>query len=245
MCCCLLLAACSAASPIVVPAGIDHAAWTNLLTRHVDEDGLVAYDTWRHSATDRAALDAYLKAYAAPPTTAASGSERHAALLNLYNALTIAMVLELAPERSLWDHRPFKQQIHRVGGHLISLDDIEHTAARPEIGYRAHAALVCAARSCPPLARYAFTANRLDQQLDERMTVWLSRHDLNHFDPAADRAELSKIFAWFSDDFSASGGLHAVLARHHADPQISAWLADGSAIIDFASYDKALNRQER
>lgn len=227
---------------VVFPAGIDHTAWDELLAAHVDERGLVAYERWRQdqAAVDR--LDAYLAQYAGKPEAPAAGADRQAALINLYNALCIRMVLRLDPERSLWSHSPFGQRIHSVGGVAVSLDDIEHGAVRPEVGYRGHGALVCAALSCPPLASEAFTGDRLDEQLDERMRVWLARPDLNRFLPDEKRIELSKIFSWFSGDFAtAPGGLTGVLLRHA--PERHHELIRSDPTIAYRPYDKSLNAQ--
>lgn len=57
--------------------------------------------------------------------------------------------------------------------------NIEHKTLRPLAGYRVHATLVCAARSCPPLSRDAFREDILDKQLEEAMRRWLARADLN------------------------------------------------------------------
>ena len=43
---------------------------------------------------------------------------------------------------------------------MVSLNDIENNVLRPEFGYRTHAVLVCAARSCPPLQQNAYSAGR-------------------------------------------------------------------------------------
>lgn len=231
------------AADVRVPADIDHAAYEQLLQRHVDERGLVDYDAWRASPDDRRALEAYLAQYD-QSGPAATGAERHAALVNLYNAACIRMVLDLDPERSLWDHDPFTQRIHRVGGALVSLDDVEHGAVRPEVGYRGHAVLVCAARSCPPLWDRAFTADGLDRQLDERFAAWLAREDLNRFHPDRNLVELSRIFDWFAEDFERAGGIPAVLARHGPEEHRE-FLASGDYEIEYLDYDKGLNAQGR
>lgn len=243
----LILLLCSLgliASEVVIPPGIDHGPWDALLQRHVDERGLVDYPGWRDHIDDRAALDAYLAQYARSPEQAATGAERHAALLNAYNAFTVRRVLirELDAGDSFWSGSPFKQRIHPVGGQEVSLDDIEHRAVRPEVGYRGHAALVCAALSCPPLWRHAYTAENLEQALDQRMAAWLAYEDLNQFDHEAGTVRISKIFDWFGEDFAAAGGLPTVLGRHGPEA-LRPWLSAGDYRIGFMPYDKDLNAQ--
>jgi uncharacterized protein DUF547 len=68
---------------------------------------------------------------------------------------------------------------------------------------RIHAALVCAARSCPPLRREAYVADRLGGQLDNNVREWLAKPSLNHFGPSQGKAEISPIFKWYRMDFDA------------------------------------------
>ena len=70
-------------------------------------------------------------------------------------------ILSGYPIESIWQLKDsFTAKRHDVGGRKVSLDDIEHGTLRPLIGYRAHAVLVCAARSCPPLQRFAYTPGK-------------------------------------------------------------------------------------
>lgn len=233
-----VLAACgdgrAASGPVEVAAKIDHAAWDGLLKKYVDERGLVGYAEWKSSEADRIALRRYLDRLAAPAGPAATGADRGASLVNAYNALTISWILENYPTRSIQaTARPFKERRHRVGGRSVSLDDLEHGALRPAFGYRVHATLVCAARSCPPLSREPYDAARLEEQLDSAMRVWLAREDLNRFE--ASRAQVSPIFKWFQEDFERAGGVVAVLRRHGPVK-----VAEGVE-VEYLDYDWTLN----
>ncbi len=77
----------------------------------------------------------------------------------------------------------FTAKRHDIGGGKASLDDIENGTVRPLLGYRAHAVLVCAARSCPPLQRFAYAPSHLDEQIDTAYRSRLARNDLNRFFP--------------------------------------------------------------
>ena len=233
----------ASAAPLEVRAGLDHAEWSRLLRTYVDERGLVDYTGWKTSREGRQALDVYLRSLAAAPEPAAGGDDRAASLINAYNALTVSWVLAHYPTasiRALPDS--FTAARHALGGRKVSLDQIEHEALRPQVGYRVHAALVCAARSCPPLAREAFAAPALERQLDAAMERWLGREDLNRFDVAAGRAQVSSIFRWFADDFDKAGGLAGVLERHGPPPARA--LAKRSGLqVEHLDYDWALNDQ--
>lgn len=227
------LAGCAAAHPVEVPAGVDHAPYERLLQKYVTDRGRVDYRAWHANAADVSALRAYT-AQLAEGRPWAVGPAKGATLINAYNAFTLQWILEHYPLRSIKDTRsPWKTKRWRVGGRLVSLDEIEHDTLRPEFGYRVHAVLVCAARSCPPLWNRAFTADQLDAQLDERMRVWLARDDLNRFLPAEKRIELSKIFSWYGKDFD---DLPSVIARY-------APVKCPDCRIYYQPYDWSLNKQ--
>jgi hypothetical protein len=232
------------AATVDVRAGIDHGGWSRLLRSYVDDRGLVDYGTWKASRAGRDALRAYLALLAAAPEPAAAGADRAAALINAYNALTVGWILDSYPTpsiRALPDS--FTAARHTVGGRKVSLDQIEHEALRPQVGYRVHGALVCAARSCPPLSREAFTAAGLDTQLDSAMAAWLARSDLNRFDGPPDRVQVSSIFKWFADDFTQAGGVQEVLKRH-GPPAARTLAAQPVLKIEHLDYDWALNDQK-
>jgi hypothetical protein len=229
------------AEPVSLPAGVDHAEWDRLLGEYVDERGLVDYGRWKANAADRGALASYLARFSAAGR-AAEGQELAASGINAYNAFTVGWILDNYPTgsiRSLKDS--FTARRHAVGGAKVSLDDIEHRTLRTLVGYRVHAALVCAARSCPPLRREAWRAQGLDAQLDAAMARWLAREDLNRFDPEEGRIRVSKIFDWFEDDFDRAGGVIAVLQKHGpASARETIALIDDVKYLD---YDWSLNDQ--
>jgi hypothetical protein len=225
---------------VEVPAGINNDDWTALLQKYVDQNGLIDYARWRQNDADRRRLDAYLAQFAQVGGAMATGAERGAGFINAYNAYTVLAVLKINPQKSFWDHKPFDAKLYPMAGQLASLNEIEHNGSRPESGYRVHAALVCAALSCPPLLREAYTADKLDAQLDERMRLWLAMPKLNAFDAKKKVAAVSKIFEWFPQDFDGPGGLPAVLARY-APEEHRAWLAAGGVTVTYLEYDQRLN----
>jgi len=233
-----------AVQPVAVPAGIDHSEWNRLLQTYVNPKGLVDYARWKNSPADVEALRKYLFEIGAPPKPEAVGNEKGATLVNAYNALAIAWILERYPTESIQSlPKSFTEARHRVGGRDVSLDDIEHGTLRPELGYVVHGALVCAARSCPPLAREAYRPDRFRSQLSFSMLRWLARPDLNAFEPAEHRARVSSIFRWNAADFEKEkGGLRGVLSLYAPDPD-RAFVVEPSTKIDYLPYNWGLNDQ--
>ncbi|PYJ64242.1 MAG: DUF547 domain-containing protein, partial [Verrucomicrobia bacterium] len=150
-----------------------------MLKKYVNEQGLVNYGAWKQNAADLSALDEYLKQFGAKIDNPAQGNEKAASLVNAYNALVLRWILSNYPTESIWQLKnSFSDKRNEIGERKVCLDDIEHGTLRPLIGYRAHAVLVCAARSCPPLQRFAYTAEKFDEQDDTAYRAWLAREDL-------------------------------------------------------------------
>ncbi|MFM7515178.1 MAG: DUF547 domain-containing protein [Cyanobium sp.] len=166
-------AAAQAPQPPVDPADLNA-----VLARVVDERGMVAYEALQR---DPAQLDRYLQAQAdLSPERFASWSEAEqiALLINAYNALTLRSIIDHDPIRPTIKAIPgvWKLRRHRVIGQRLTLDEIEHRILRREYNEpRIHAALVCAAISCPPLRREAYTGPELDRQLEVQTNRWLAR----------------------------------------------------------------------
>ncbi len=175
-----------------------------------------------------------------------SRAEKIAFWINAYNAYTVRLILDHHPLRSIrkigWlpgaaFRLPFIP-MQGLRGDDMSLDDIEHRVLRAEFGEpRIHFALVCAARSCPPLRAEAYRAADLDQQLDDQGRRFLGDVAKNRLDRAAGTLYLSAIFKWFQPDFETSGPLSAFVAPY-LDRQASE-LADVE--IEFLDYDWSLN----
>jgi hypothetical protein len=235
------MAADAGAAPVDVPRGINHAPFDSLLGKHVDPAGLVDYAAWRESEEDLQTLRDYAAQFAAVGP-AAGGHEKIAGLINAYNALTIKWILDHYPTGSILSlDDSWSQARHQVGGRVVSLDEIEHDTLRPLVGFRVHAVLVCAARSCPPLDSAAYTVQDLDPQLDAAMRRWLAREDLNQWLPERRKVKLSQIFKWYADDFEMAGGVRPVLA-HYGPPALEEFLA-GEYEIEYLPYRWGLNDQ--
>ncbi|MCI0537212.1 MAG: DUF547 domain-containing protein [Verrucomicrobiales bacterium] len=228
---------------VQVPKNIDHRPFELLLKKYVDEHGLVKYGAWKNSEADLTALRRYTEQFSRGESFS-SGEDRAASLINAYNAFTIRWILENYPVPSIWETKePFKAKRHLIGGQTVSLDDIEKQTLVPLIGYREHATVVCAARSCPPLRREAYRGDVLEKQLDEAMRFWLARDDLNHFDPQKREAQVSSVFKWFKDDFGGQDeGIVAVLAKY-APAQYQEFLRSPGVKVDYLEYDWGLNDQ--
>src|SRR4029434_9265868 len=132
--------------------------------------------------------------------------QRIAFWINAYNAFTLRLILDHYPIASIrrigWlPGAAFRERfipMQGLKGETISLDDIENGTLRSAFREpRIHFALVCAARSCPPLRREAYRGADLDRQLDDQARIFLRDATKNRVDAATRTLYLSSIFKWF------------------------------------------------
>lgn len=242
--CAVLAAAVSlahAAPTVNVPAGIDPAPYGALLRKYVDGEGLINYAAWKANADDLGALAGYVAAFGRTEGTPAKGNEEVAALINAYNAMTILWVLQNYPTESIRElDKSFSTARWNIGGRIVSLNDIEHENLRPLIGWKVHALVVCAARSCPPLLNTAYTAGNLAALTDKAYRLWLGREDLNQLDASAGVVRLSNIFKWYADDFK--GELARVLEAYAPEQHLD-FLKRRDYSVRYLDYHWGLNDQ--
>lgn len=228
---------------------VDHAWWTGFLQRHVHTDSFhvnrVAYA--RIPEQDRRGLSEYLNTLAATSTSTLRRDEQLAYWINVYNALTVKVILDHYPVASIRDidispglfaNGPWGKALISVEGVPLSLNDIEHRILRPIWrDPRLHYALNCASTGCPNLQILAFTADNTPSLLDTAARAFVNS-------PRGAKIEdgqliVSSIYVWFADDFG--GGLADVI-RHmkkFAAPDLAAMLDDVTEIED--AYDWSLN----
>ncbi len=232
---------------------VDHAAWDTLLGRYVSPgpDGVNRFDYAAVTAADRRALGRYLEGLEGVAISDGDRAEQRAYWINLYNALTVKVVLDHYPVDSIRDidispglfaDGPWGAKLATVEGERLSLDDIEHRILRPIWkDPRIHYAVNCASIGCPDLMPRAFTAGNTEALLDAG-----ARRYVNHPRGArvADgRLVVSSIYRWFEVDFGGSEqGVIAHLQRH-ADAVLRAALQGVDAIAD-DRYDWRLNAPE-
>lgn len=229
----------------------DHSEWDRLARAYAKERGR-RFD-YAGMKREEAALDRYLAALGAADIPSLSGDELAALFINAYNAYTVKTILNrVSPEgdfgiESIRDIEDvFGVTAHTVGGHTLSLDDMEHGVLRPIFrDPRVHFAVNCASLSCPPLPEHAFTGDGLEEQLEAATARTLGDRDYVRAEDGT--VVLTRILDWFGDDFTDLGnrGAEASVARFAAryNAEAQAVLdANDSAPVRFLDYDWNLNR---
>ncbi len=209
---------------------VDHRVWDAFLQTQVvaGEDGIHRLDYAAIDTAERAALGTYLARLEATAVSALDSDEQMAFWINLYNALTVRVILEHLPLESILEidlsppsDGPWDAKITKVEGRELSLNEIEHGILRPTwADPRIHYAVNCASIGCPNLAQRAFTADNLEDLLEASAETFV-----NH--PRGVRFEdedlvVSNIFLWYREDFGDSEeGIVEHLTEYAEEPLAS------------------------
>jgi hypothetical protein len=153
-----------------------------------------------------------------PVKSLASKAEKLAFYINAYNILAIKIVLDNWPITSIKDVGNLLSPVWGktagiIDGKEISLDTIENEILRPMGDPRIHFAIVCASVSCPDLRAEPYTAEKLNAQLDEQVSLFLN-NPKKGLSVDSKAIHVSKIFDWFEEDFKIEGGVDAFIRRY-------------------------------
>ncbi|WP_299396526.1 DUF547 domain-containing protein [uncultured Gelidibacter sp.] len=214
---------------------VDHSDWDVLLKKYVNNEGCVNYKGFKK---EQAKLKAYLiKLSKAVPNTDWSNQELLAYYINLYNAATVDLILDNYPTKSIKDiSRPWAKGIVKIGTKVVSLNTIEHGILRKMNEPRIHFAINCASYSCPKLMREAFTADKINAQLDKATREFING---NQNDISENNPKLSKIFDFYTSDFKVNGKTDLIgYINRYSTVKINP-----KATYSFKEYDWDLNEQ--
>ena len=231
-------------------ATIDHSAWSRFLQDNVvrRKDGINRLAYGRVTVADRTVLAHYLNALSTIPISRYKREEQLAFWINLYNGLTVKVILDHYPVKSIRDidispglfsSGPWGKKLIKVENEPLSLNDIEHRILRPIWrDARIHYAVNCASLGCPNLALKAYKTETMERSLTEAARAYI-----NHprgVSIEGGRLRVSKIYEWFVEDFG--GNEKGILdhIRYHANSNLATRLEKFTA-IDGYRYDWDLN----
>ena len=233
---------------------IYHGAWTQFLRTYVtpSDDRVSRIDYGNVAAEDRRSLEAYVERLTETPISGFNRVEQRAFWINLYNALTVKVVLDQYPVESILDisispgwfsFGPWDKKLITVEGEELSLNDIEHRILRPIWrDPRIHYAVNCASYGCPNLREVAFTPDNTEPLLEQA-----AREYVNHPRAAAfigGKLIVSSIYHWFKEDFGDSDRGVIEHLKIYADSELAASLAT-TGRLGGHDYDWALNDTAR
>jgi hypothetical protein len=233
---------------------VEHGPWASFLRKYVVDShpsgiNRVAYA--EVSAQDKAKLAKYLDTLQDISVFDLNRDEQKAFWINLYNALTVKIVLDHYPVASIRDidispgwfsNGPWGAELITVEGHRLTLDDIEHRILRPIWkDPRIHYAVNCASLGCPNLQRQPFTRKNMEALLRKAAAEYVN-HERGV--KVKDKgATLSSIYDWFQVDFGGSEGKAINHLEEYAHDPLKAMLKSFDGKIRY-DYDWALNSVE-
>lgn len=260
----VLFAVCTAAP--AVRAGQADASrrekYDELLDQYV-RDGFVYY---RALKVDRSKLDAFVNSLANVSIDSAPRNDQVAFWLNAYNAVVLQTVVDHYPIQQRTTTYPprsirqipgaFERDPHRLGGRMVTLDQIEQTILPPFNDPRLFFALGRGAVGSGRLRSETYTGEALEQQLTELAAECANHAQCLEIDRAKRQVLISSIFSWRSQAFieayagAASGVFatrspieRAVLA--YVQPKLLSaekdFLAENTFSVTFRPFDWSIN----
>lgn len=189
-----------------------HRPFDQILDFHV-RDGQVYY---RALKSDRTRLDRYASSLNVPEATYAGWSreQQMAYWLNAYNAFVLQTVIDSYPIRGKSAEYPassirqipgaFDKRKHRVAGRTLTLDEIEKTVLPGFKEARLYLALGRGAVGSGRLRSEAFSADRLEPQLEAVAADFLRHDEMIRIDRAAGTISVTPILSWREAEFVAA-----------------------------------------
>lgn len=221
----------------------DHDQWDELLKKYVSKAGVVNYKGF---IKDSVELNKYLKLLSdnAPDRKKWSDEEQIAYWINAYNAFTVQLIIRHYPLKSIKEiggkipfvNSTWDVKFINIGGTVMDLNNVEHGILRKEFKEpRIHYAVNCASVSCPILRNEAYTAAKLNSQLDDQGKLFFNDSSRNKISSSKE-ASLSKIMDWYGGDFKKGGKTVIDHVNKYSKTKL-----DKKAKISYLTYDWNLN----
>jgi len=187
-----------------------HQRWEGQLQHYVTPTGEINYSDWKK---EEHALRSYLQALQDhPPQQYWTPTNRKAYWINVYNAATIAMVLNHYPLSGIREiDAPWETSVFRWKDQSLSLKAIESLLLEmgdPRILFALHRAAV----SSPLLSRKAYRSHSLEEQLKDASIKFLNDPSQNQCQK--DISRLSRIFLWYFRNFGPPEKRLALLQKY-------------------------------
>ncbi|MFM9837627.1 MAG: DUF547 domain-containing protein [Cyclobacteriaceae bacterium] len=212
-------------------------ASSDLFFKKYVDNGSVRYTKIKNSIGE---IEALYQQVGEMKLDGADDNSKKAFFINSYNVIVIYWVVKHYPLKSPLDDSGFFDKVkHKVAGEEMTLNSLEiKKLLTPYKDARFHFALACAAKSCPPLASFAYMPSTLDKQLTERATAALNNPGWLKVNASQKKVELSKIFDWYKKDFTGDGKTEIEWINQYRAEKIPT-----SYAVGFYEYNWALNEK--
>ncbi|MHA1937001.1 MAG: DUF547 domain-containing protein [Candidatus Thorarchaeota archaeon] len=179
--------------------------------------------------------------------------ERLAFWINSYNALSIYGVIKkiksdpgfIKKGIGNWFGRVrfFALRKFNVGGKSYTLRTIENMIRREFKEPRIHFALNCSTLGCPVLKDGLYSAENLENELEEAARLYIRSNRGSRLDRDMRILHLSLIFKWYRNDFKATGKSLVQYVAGYLQEEDAEYLLNNEKVIKtrFIEYDWSLN----
>jgi len=214
-----------------------HKIWDQLTRKHISSEGKVNYAGF---LADKKELMQYLTELKElhPELATWNKNKRLAYWINMYNAVTVQLVVDNYPVASITDlksGKPWDTELIELSGIAYTLNVIENKIIRPKFNEpRIHFAVNCAAKSCPKIMNKAWTEHNLERALTSQTSAFLENKEQNTL--KEDEIIISKIFEWYKADFGSSDEGIIKFINSYSNKNINA-----NAKVSYNEYDWTLN----
>jgi len=246
------LSAMSENAKLSVPAlSAAETKWDALLSNYVaapDNQGVARFDYAGLTANmaDRKIMDDYIAYLEAQTPSAMTAPDATAYWANLYNVLTVELIVENYPVKSIrkiksgaFSIGPWDREVSEVEGESLTLNNIEHDILRKKFpSPLIHYMVNCASVGCPNLKDGVWRAETMDVEREQAARDFINSSRGVSID--GNDLKVSSIYKWFKQDFGSSKDNVLAHINDYANADLKAAIASG-ARIDGYDYDWALN----
>lgn len=202
-----------------------------LLSTHVT-NGLVDYAAIKKDAR----LNTLIERAAKADLSNENDKTIQAFYINAYNLNVIHKVVANYPIKSVINQSGFFDTDKiEIANKKMTLNDLEKEELLATFNdARYHFVLVCGAVGCPPITNFAYTPEKLEEQLNQQASIALNNNDFIKVGNGS--VELSEIFRWYAKDFGGSKSAVINYINNYRSAKISQ-----DSKIKYYNYDWNLN----
>ncbi|MGL4561605.1 MAG: DUF547 domain-containing protein [Brevinema sp.] len=227
---------------------INHSKWNDFLRKYteLDKTGIVLVTYSKVTSQDHQELAEYINTLSKTPILSYSKKEQRTYWINLYNALTVKLILDFYPISSIKEIYggplkvgPWNKKIITIENKEISLNDIEHRILRPLWkDSRVHFLVNCASKGCPNLLQQAITPQNYEQFAETAARSFISH--TRGVSESNNVLVINSIFDWYSSDFGNNMSEILKYLNQYADDNTKRKLSSSNKIT--YEYDWSLNK---
>jgi len=219
----------------------------SVLSRYVSAEGLIDYKGLKKDKEFKKYIE-YLAN--TDPHSMLSDKQRMAFWINAYNAFVIKGVLDEYPIESVlkagWiPHSFFKRKKFKTEHGEITLQVLENEKLMEAFREpRIHFAINCASRSCPELLTEAYSAEKLEEQIEAQAVSFINDKSRNYLDKKNKVLYLSRLFKWYEGDFVNKGKKIADYVAGYLNADDAEFIRNNEVAVKYLDYDWGLNEQK-